>query len=70
MKFLVVVEKTKTGFSAWCPDLPGCAATGRTRPQVEREMKRAIEFHLAGMHAERIRVPAPKTYSTWVEVPA
>ena len=30
-KFLVVFEKTKTGFSAYAPDLPGCIATGRTK---------------------------------------
>ncbi|MBI5849646.1 MAG: type II toxin-antitoxin system HicB family antitoxin [Planctomycetes bacterium] len=70
MKLLVVIEKTKTGFSAYSPDLPGCVATGATRKQVERAMKRAVEFHVAGMRAERIRVPAPKSDSIWIEVPA
>lgn len=70
MKFLIVIERTRTGFSAYSPDLPGCVATGATKRQVEKSMKKAIEFHLEGMRAERIKVPAPHSYSTYVEVPA
>ena len=70
MKILIVIEKTRTGFSAYSPDLHGCVATGTTRRQVEKAMQKAIEFHLAGMRAEGIKVPAPRSYSTYVEVPA
>jgi predicted RNase H-like HicB family nuclease len=70
MKFLIVIEKSTTGFSAFSPDLPGCVATGRTRPQVERAMQRAIEFHLEGLVAENLPIPKPQSYSSYVEVPA
>ena len=30
-KYLVVYEKTKTGYSAYVPDLPGVIATGKTK---------------------------------------
>ena len=70
MKFLIVIEKSRTGFSAYSPDLPGCVATGRTRPQVERAMREAIEFHLEGLRAEHMDVPKPQSYSSYVEVPA
>jgi predicted RNase H-like HicB family nuclease len=30
-RFLIVVEKTHSNFSAYSPDLPGCIATGKTR---------------------------------------
>jgi len=70
VKFLIVIEKTKTGFSAYSPDLPGCVATGPTRQRVERTMQRAIEFHLEGMRTQGLRVPAPRSYSTYVEVSA
>ena len=70
MKLLIVIEKTRTGFSAYSPDLQGCVATGATRKQVEHNMQKAIEFHLAGMRAEKIKVPVPRSYSTYVEVPA
>ena len=70
MKLLIVIEKTGTGFSAYSPDLPGCVATGATRKQVESAMKKAIEFHLRGMRADGLKVPQPRSYSTYVEVPA
>jgi predicted RNase H-like HicB family nuclease len=35
MKYLIVIEQTETGFSAYSPDLPGCIATGSTGDQVE-----------------------------------
>jgi predicted RNase H-like HicB family nuclease len=39
MKYLIVIEPTGTGFSAYCPDLSGCVSTGATRDQCEREMR-------------------------------
>ncbi len=48
MKILIMVEETQTGFSALAPDLPGCAATGSTRQEVEKAMQEAIAMHLAG----------------------
>jgi predicted RNase H-like HicB family nuclease len=70
MKYLVVVEQTDTGFSAYSPDVPGCVATGATREDVEREMTEAISFHLEGLQAEGIKAPVPHTFFTYVDVPA
>ena len=70
MKILIVVEKTDTGYSAYSPDVPGCAATGATREEVERTMREAIAFHLDGLRAEGYEVPEPSSYATYVEVAA
>lgn len=70
MKYLVVVEETSTGFSAYSPDLPGCVATGATREEVEREMTDAVSFHLEGLQAEGMQIPRPHSFSTYVDVPA
>jgi predicted RNase H-like HicB family nuclease len=69
-KYLVVVEKTATGYSAYSPDLDGCVATGKTRDEVEREMQEAIEVHIEGMARNGESIPEPRTYSRYVEVPA
>jgi predicted RNase H-like HicB family nuclease len=69
-KYLIVIEKTGTGYSAYSPDLDGCVATGSTREEVEREMQEAIAFHLEGMTQNGEKIPEPHTYSTYVEVPA
>lgn len=70
MKYLVVVEPTATGFSAYSPDLPGCVATGETREDAEREIVEAISFHIEGMRLEGLAVPEPSSSSIYVDVPA
>jgi len=69
-KYLVVIEETGAGYSAYSPDLEGCVATGRTREEVERNMREAMEFHLEGLQLEGLEIPQPRTYSAYVEVPA
>lgn len=70
MKYLIVMERTRTGYSAYSPDLPGCAATGETEEQTERSMREAIEFHLEGLREEGLPIPEPMSTSRYVEVPA
>jgi predicted RNase H-like HicB family nuclease len=69
-KYLVVIESTKTGFSAYSPDLPGCVSTGRTREEVEQNMREAITFHVDGLRAEGQAVPEPGSYSAYIELSA
>ncbi|MEY4374510.1 MAG: hypothetical protein RL760_676 [Candidatus Eisenbacteria bacterium] len=69
MRYAIVIERTKTGFSAWAPDLDGCVAAARSRPAVIRAMARAIAFHLEGLRLEGLRRPAPRASVAWVEVP-
>jgi predicted RNase H-like HicB family nuclease len=68
-KYLIVIEKTGTGFSAYSPDLPGCVSTGRSREEVETNMREAIAFHLDGLREEGQPVPEPQSYSAYVELP-
>ena len=69
MKYLIVIEKTRTGYSAYSPDLEGCAAAARTRPSVVRAMQRAVAFHLEGLRGQGKRRPVPGTDFDYVEVP-
>ncbi|GAH39960.1 unnamed protein product [marine sediment metagenome] len=67
MKYLVVIEKSRTGYSAYSPDLPGCVSTGATREKVEQNMHEAIEFHLEGLRKEGYEIPEPTTTSAYVQ---
>jgi predicted RNase H-like HicB family nuclease len=69
-KYLIVIEETATGFSAYSRDLPGCISTGAAREDVEENMREAMAFHLDGLREEGEPVPEPRTYSTYVELPA
>jgi predicted RNase H-like HicB family nuclease len=50
----IVVEKAKSNYSAYSPDLPGCVATGVTRAEAERNMYEAIEMHLRGLQEDSV----------------
>jgi predicted RNase H-like HicB family nuclease len=69
-RYLVVVERTDTGYSAYPPDLPGCISTGPTRSAVEANMREAIEFHIEGLRLEHLPVPEPSSESAYVDVAA
>lgn len=68
MKYLVIIEPTATGFSAYLPDLPGCVSTGRTREECESNIREAIDFHLEGMREDKLEIPSPATSATFVDV--
>jgi len=70
IKYLIVVEETPTGFSAYSPDLDGCVATGSSRADVEKNMREAIEFHLDGLRRDGFEVPKPHTYSAFFDLPS
>ena len=69
-RYLIVIEETPTGFSAYSPDLDGCVATGATRQEVEQTMQDAIRFHLEGLKEEHLPIPKPHCSSAYLEIPA
>ena len=70
MRYAVVIEKAEGNYSAYAPDLPGCVATGATVPEVEAEIREAIEFHLEGMREDGLPIPAASSQVEYVEVAA
>jgi len=70
MRYLVIYEKTVTGYSAYAPDLPGCIATGSTFEETADSMRGAIELHLEGMREDGDPIPEPTTRADYVELPA
>ena len=69
-RYLIVIEETKTGFSAYSPDLDGCIAAGADRGEVEQKMREAIKFHLEGLKEEHLTIPMPHSFSTYLEISA
>ena len=43
----VVYERAPGNWAAYSPDVLGCISTGRTRDEVERNMREALSGHLA-----------------------
>lgn len=70
MKYLIVIEKTKTGFSAFSPDVFGCVTTGKTRKETLQNMREALAFHFDGLRIEDLPIPQPSSSSAYMEVAA
>ena len=58
-EYLIIIEKSETGFSAYVPDLPGCFTVGDTIGETKLNMKEAIEFHLEGLREDNLEIPLP-----------
>ena len=67
-RFLIVIEKANGNFSAYCPDLPGCIATGKTIYEVKQRMAEAIKMHLEGMREDNISIPVIKSQADYVSL--
>ena len=67
--YLIVIEKTKTGYSAYVPDLPGCIATGKSKERVQQNIASAIEFHLEGLKSSKKRIPNQNAEAVNILVP-
>jgi predicted RNase H-like HicB family nuclease len=67
MRHAIVIEKTDGNCSAYVPDLFGCIATAETVKRVETEIRKAIRFHLDGMHEDGQRPPDPSTIAEYVD---
>lgn len=70
MDYLIIIEKTDTGYSAYAPDLPGCIATGKTPDALRKRMKEAVEFHIEGLRLERMPIPEPTSKALFFELSA
>lgn len=69
-EYLVIYEKTSTGYSAYVPDLPGCITTGLTLPDTQKSMQEAIGGHLSVMREFGDPVPLPTTIAERIQIPA
>jgi len=70
MKYVIILEPTDTGYSAYSPDLDGCVAAGDDRDETIALMQEAIAFHLEGLAAEGLPIPTPQAEAALVEIDA
>ena len=70
-QYAIVIEKVPgSNYGAYVLDLPGCVSTDDTLEEVKRNIKEAIEFHLAGMRQDGLPIPEPLTEVAYAEVSA
>ncbi len=70
MRYSIIIEKADNNYCAYCPDLPGCVATGKTPDDVMERIRVAMEYHLEGLAEDGLPIPEPSTTVEYVEVGA
>ena len=69
-RYPLVIEPTGTGYSAYSPDVPGCAAVGDTEEEVRRNFQSALSAHFEAMREVGEPIPEPHSSVDYVEVAA
>jgi len=59
-RYSLVIEPTSTGYSAFSPDVPGCAAVGDTSEETRRNFQDALAAHFEAMREIEEPIPEPQ----------
>ena len=69
-RYPIVIERTSMGFSAYSPDVPGCAAVGDTEEETRESFREALSLHFEAMREIGKEVPEPSSSVDYVDVAA
>ena len=69
-RYALVIERTGTGFSAFSPDVAGCAAAGDTEEETRRNFQEALAAHFEAMREVGEPIPEARSSVDYVEVAA
>ena len=70
MEYLVVVEKGRSSYGAYVPDLPGCVAAGESRRAALKLIRDAVKLHIEALRESGQPIPEPTSKSDVVRVRA
>lgn len=69
-RYPLVIEPTAMGYSAYSPDVPGCAAAGDTEDETRANFRDALASHFEAMREVGEPIPEPASSVDYVEVAA
>ena len=69
-RYAIVVERAKSNYAAYVPDLPGCVATGATVEETENRLRQVIVIHVQGLLEDGLTVPEPSSVVDYLDIPA
>jgi predicted RNase H-like HicB family nuclease len=67
VKYVAIIEKTDTGWSAYAPDLPLVVAAGETHDEARQLLEEGIEIWIEETRAEGLPIPEPTTQAVPIE---
>ena len=69
-KYVVIFEKTDTGYGAYAPDIAGVGVTASTKLEAEELIYEAIQFHIEGLILEGFPIPESISEAEMLLMPA
>jgi predicted RNase H-like HicB family nuclease len=69
-RYPIVIERTATGFSAYSPDMPGCAAAGDSEEETRQHFRGALTAHFELMREIGDPIPEPSSSVDYVQAGA
>lgn len=65
MRYTVIIESGReSGYVAICPALPGCVSQGRTKRDVLKNIREAIEVYVESLLQDGLPVPVERGRET------
>ena len=69
-EYTVIFERSGDSWGAYVPDLPVCVAVGKSRAEVERLIREAIDLHIEDLKSKDEPIPEPSHFAASVSVAA
>jgi len=69
-RYPIIIEPTRTGYSAYSPDVSGCASVGDTVEETRRNFQDAMAGHFEATREIGEPIPEPNSSVDCVEVAA
>ena len=63
--YLVVIERGRSGWGAYVPDLDGVVAAANTEEEVCSLISDAVAIHLQGLRDDQEAIPEPTSRAHW-----
>jgi predicted RNase H-like HicB family nuclease len=67
-EYVVVFERGENNWSAYSPDVPGCAAAGETREETAQLFTEALALHIEGLREDGLPIPEATTFIDRVRI--
>jgi len=68
VRYVIVIEQTETGYSAYAPDLPGLGVTGATIEEVRELISRGVTVYIHELQSHGEAVPKPSAVTEYAEI--
>jgi len=59
LTYLAVFEPTKTGYSIYFPDFPGCISCAEGYGEAQKQAEEVLGLHIYGMEKDGDEIPVP-----------